>query len=370
MPPASGYWRNNPHSDDIDYQIEADYSGLMSPGMPNTASQISDKIGHIMNYGDGWYGGVYVGAMYSLAFISSNVEYVVTEALKTIPEASTFHKCISDVIKWHKDYPNNWKQTWVECEKKWGNDIGCPDGVFAPFNIDAVINSAYVVIGLLYGDGDFSKTIDIATRCGQDSDCNPATACGILGTILGYDKIPEHWMKNLREVENMNFAYTNISLNKTYKMSFDQALQVISRNGGKIEDEEITIPLQSPVSVRFEKSFEGLYPVERIKINKDIVHMSDFIFVGTGIVFTGGVESKNESYVAKLEVFIDGKLVETAVLPASERQRRNELSWNYHLKDGKHTATFKWLNPQADANINVEDAITYTTMPEQQIENK
>jgi hypothetical protein len=370
MPPASGFWKNNPHADDIDYQIEADYSGLMSPGMPNTASQISDKIGHIMNYGDGWYGGVYVGAMYSLAFVSSDVEYVITGALKTIPAASTFHKCISDVIKWHKDFPDNWKQTWVECEKKWGKDIGCPDGVFAPFNIDAVINSAYVVIGLLYGEGDFGKTIDIAARCGQDSDCNPATAGGILGTILGYDKIPEHWMKNLKEVEDMNFAYTKISLNKTYKMSFDQALQVISRNGGKVEGEEITIPFQPPVPVRFEKSFEGIYPVERVKINKDIAHMSDFVFVGTGVVFTGGVECKNESYVAKLEVYIDDKLIETAILPASERQRRNELSWNYQLKDGKHTATFKWLNPQADAKINVENAITYTSISEEQKENK
>ncbi|MEO6963900.1 MAG: ADP-ribosylglycohydrolase family protein, partial [Puia sp.] len=45
--PASGNWRNNPHADDIDYQIESDYAGLMSPGMPNTASAISDKIGHI-----------------------------------------------------------------------------------------------------------------------------------------------------------------------------------------------------------------------------------------------------------------------------------------------------------------------------------
>ena len=53
MPPASGHWLNNPHADDLDYQIEADYAGLMSPGMPNTASEISDKIGHIMNYGDG-----------------------------------------------------------------------------------------------------------------------------------------------------------------------------------------------------------------------------------------------------------------------------------------------------------------------------
>ena len=62
MPPASGHWLNNPHANDLDYQIEADYSGIMSPGMPNAASDISGKIGHIMNYGDGWYGGVYVGA--------------------------------------------------------------------------------------------------------------------------------------------------------------------------------------------------------------------------------------------------------------------------------------------------------------------
>ena len=99
MPPASGHWLNNPHADDLDYQIEADYAGLMSPGMPNTASEISDKIGHIMTYGDGWYGGVYIGAMYSLAFISDDIEFIVTEALKTIPEKSNYYQCMSDVIR-------------------------------------------------------------------------------------------------------------------------------------------------------------------------------------------------------------------------------------------------------------------------------
>lgn len=64
---------------------------------------------------------------------------------------------------------------------------------FVPFNIDAVINSAYILIGLLYGEGDFYKTLDISTRCGQDSDCNPASAGGILGTILGYSRIPDYW---------------------------------------------------------------------------------------------------------------------------------------------------------------------------------
>src|ERR1700733_14553803 len=69
--PQSGAWQNNPHADCIDFQIESDFSGLMSPGMPNTAAAIGDKIGHIMNYGDGWYGGVFVGAMYALAFTSN-----------------------------------------------------------------------------------------------------------------------------------------------------------------------------------------------------------------------------------------------------------------------------------------------------------
>ena len=90
--PQSGHWKYNPHAEDIDYQIEADYAGLMSPGMPNTASAISDKIGHIMNYGDGWYGGVYIGAMYSLAFTSNDINYIVSEALKTIPKNTLFYQ--------------------------------------------------------------------------------------------------------------------------------------------------------------------------------------------------------------------------------------------------------------------------------------
>ena len=127
---APGHWLNNPHADDIDYQIEADFAGLMNPGMPNSASQVSDRIGHLMCYGDGWYGGVYVGAMYSLAFVSDDIQYIVKEALKTIPKESGFYKCISNVIKWHKKYPKDWKQTWFEIQKYHAEDIGCPEGVF------------------------------------------------------------------------------------------------------------------------------------------------------------------------------------------------------------------------------------------------
>lgn len=365
MPPASGHWLNNPHADDLDYQIEADYSGLMSPGMPNAASDISDKIGHIMNYGDGWYGGVYVGAMYTLAFISDDMEYIVTEALKTIPEQSIYYKCMKDVINWYKQYPDDWKRAWFECEKKWSSDIGCPDGVFVPFNIDAVINSAYILIGLLYGEGDFYKTMDIATRCGQDSDCNPASAAGILGTMIGYSNIPEYWMKNLREVEGMDFAYTTISLNKTYQMSFNQALQMIERNGGKIGANDVTITCQQPKPVRYEKAFEGHYPTHTIKVNKQINSVGEVSFEGIGIVFKGYVRSDDNNYVAKAEMYIDGQLVETANLPASYTTRRHELFWKYQLPKGKHTVTFKWVNPVEGASVNFGEALVYSDAPRQ-----
>lgn len=331
--------------------------------MPNTASAFSDKIGHIMNYGNGWYGGVYVGALYSVAFVSDNIETVVTEALKTIPAKSSFYQCIKDVIAWHKQYPNDWKQNWYECEKKWSQETGCPDGVFVPFDIDALINSAYVTIGLLYGQGDFFKTIDIATRCGQDADCNPSTAAGILGTMLGYSQIPEYWKKNLYEVENRNFAYTDISLNRAYKMSFDHAIQVIARKGGKVDRESVSLVYQKPQPVRYEKSFDGLFPIAKIEVKKTISKQPEVTFVGTGVVFKGHVQSSDTNYVASAEMYVDGKLIETVSLPAKYQYRRNDLFWIYQLPKEKHIVTFKWLNPQSNASVNFGDAIVYSDTP-------
>ena len=63
----------------------------------------------------------------------------------------------------------------------------------------------------------------------------------------------------------MNFAFTNISLNKTYQMSFGQAFQMIERNGGKIDGETVTIKCQQPKPVRYEKAFEGIYLVANVE---------------------------------------------------------------------------------------------------------
>ncbi len=368
--PDSGHWLNNPHADDIDFQIEADFSGLMAPGMPNTAVQIGDPIGHIMNYGDGWYGGAYVGAMYSLAFVSSDVKYVVREALKTIPTQSTFYQCIADVIKWHEQYPNDWKRNWFEIQKKWSNDTGCPEGVFKAFNIDAKINAAYIVLGLLYGGGDFTKTMEISTRAGQDSDCNPASAGGILGTLLGYDNIPAYWKQGLAEAEDIDFKYTTVSLNDVYALGMKHALQVVERNGGKVAGDQVTLAVQTPKAVRLEQAFTGHHPVLVREIHKDLADEYSTEFEGIGFVLRGEAKPRNKSswgyenpFAFNAELYVDGQKVETAKLPANFTQRRYDLFWKYQLPKGKHTVRVKLLNPDADHVVRMTDLLVYGDQP-------
>lgn len=359
MPPESGHWKNNPHADDIDYQIEADYAGLMAPAMPNAASQVSDRVGHIMNYGDGWYGGVYMGAMYSLAFMSSDVEFIVTEALKTIPKKSKFYRCIADVIDTYHQHPDNWLVAWERCRERWNDDVACDEGALLPLNIDAVINSAYVVIGLLYGGGDFGRTLDISTRCGQDSDCNPASAGGILGTALGYDKIPAEWINPLKKAEDIQFAYTASSLTDTYRMSFSHALKMIERNGGRVTDTDVIIRCQRPRAVRFEQSFPGLLPDRRIEFKRNMNGRETVEGECAGMVFRGEVRCSDRSYVAEIEVIVDGMPQKTMSMPASFRHRSLDVYWNLDMPYKRHSFAFRWLNPRSDASIYLYDALLF-----------
>ncbi len=364
--PASGNWINSPHADDIDYQIESDYAGLMSPGMPNAASGISDKIGHIMNYGDGWYGGVYFGAMYSLAFLSDDVPWIVSEGLKTIPEGSSYRECMTDVIRWHQQYPGDWHSTWFELQKKWSSDRACPEGIFLPFDIDATINSAYVVMALLYGNGDFGRTLDIAARAGQDADCNPSSVGGILGTVLGYDRLPEYWKKGLAGSEDIDFKYTTISLNKVYAIGYRHAVENIRRNGGRVDAAGVTIRTQEPKAVRLEQSFPGLYPVKKEEVAMTAEHEIVFDFEGTGFILNGIPRAKNNKspdYVFQTDVWLDGKKIESPVLPTDFTTRRLELTWKYPLPKGKHSVRVKVLNPDEKYEIRGLAYIVFSDAP-------
>jgi hypothetical protein len=60
-------------------------------------------------------------------------------------------------------------------------------------------NVAFMIIGWLYGDGDFGKSISTSVNCGDDTDCTSATLGSILGIIGGTKAIPARWREPIGE---------------------------------------------------------------------------------------------------------------------------------------------------------------------------
>ncbi len=81
-------------------------------------------------------------------------------------------------------------KTWLETRNKI-TDMALADEELGWFQAPA--NVSYVVIGLLYGEGDFKKTLITAVNCGDDTDCTGATAGAILGILKGTEIIPDDW---------------------------------------------------------------------------------------------------------------------------------------------------------------------------------
>ncbi len=256
FPPQSGSPEYNLHADDIDFQIEADYIGFMCPGMPQTANKIADKIGHIMNYGDGVYGGVFVASLYSEAYFESDIRKLVDKALLSIPAESDYSKIVKDVIILRDQYPGDWRAAWKELEAKWGSVHICDAG--ETFNIDAKLNGAYIVMGLLYGEGDPQKTMEIATRCGQDSDCNPSNAMAVLGVIKGFSGLPQPYREAVQAIGDSLFINTNYSFNKAVAQTMKYVKDLAVQNGGTITDKELKIKVQPPQPFALEVAFPKL----------------------------------------------------------------------------------------------------------------
>jgi hypothetical protein len=257
-PPQTGHPRYNLHADDIDFQIESDFIGLMTPGLPQEAGKYCQLVGRVMNHGDGLYGGVFVTGMYSAAFFETDPRKVVEAGLAGLPAGSGYALIVRDVLDWSARHPDDWTRTWDLIQQKWDRDDPCTEGALDPFNIDAKLNGAYIALGLLYGKGDFAKTIEIATRAGQDSDCNPSNAAGILGTMVGYSRIPDEWTRGVPALADTKFAFTNYSLNDIVRSTVDRALKVVASSGGTVTDTEILVPPQPPKPPALEQSDFGV----------------------------------------------------------------------------------------------------------------
>jgi hypothetical protein len=383
--PGSGHPKWNVHANDIDFQIESDFIGLMTPGLPREANRYADRVGRVMNHGDGLYGGMFFAGMYAAAFFEADPHAVVVTGIRSIPEKSGYARVIQDVLAGYRKHPDDWKATWREITQRWDRDDPCPDGAHEAFNIDARLNGAFVVLGLLYGRGDFARTLDVATRAGQDSDCNPSSALGILGVLLGYDRIPDVWKAGIPRIATTRFDYTTHSFESIVASTLSRAYKVVTAAGGTVTATEIVVPLQGPLAPPLEQwvvdpptkrlehddpawSWSPDWPEAprkgrrsdgRARVATTAGAEATFRFTGTGVALVGTMTQAG----GRADVFLDGQKageIDAYIVPNTND---NDLWHVTGLASGEHAlrvVTRADRDPRSTGTeVVVERAIVY-----------
>jgi hypothetical protein len=230
-------WEHS-HAHDIDYQIEADFSGLISPGLPARVVALGAFFGGLICNDECVHGGQFMGCLYAEAFFTSDPQELIESGLSCIPEESQYAKTIQDVLIWHRQYPQ-WQDTWRALESKYNNKeqprcTGTGTGKEAEgFNISASFNGAYVVMGLLYGEKDPTKTMRLTTSFGQDSDCNASSALGVLFTTIGAAKLPAEYRQ--LPPNGQTFSGTTYNFARVLEVTEEVTRKNVLLGGGKIE---------------------------------------------------------------------------------------------------------------------------------------
>lgn len=239
-PPFTGMKENNPHWFQIDPQLINEIWGYTAPGMVGYAAGISDWAARITS--DSWASSptIVYGAMYSGAFFESDIEKLMSDALKYLPKGDRFVDLVKLCIKMHSDNPEDWhparkkiKELCYDKEESFSKSI---------WNAD--LNGAMGMLALLYGDGDIEKTLNIGCALGFDADNQTATTCGILGIINGGENVPtswsmpfEHWTKpfNDRYINVTRYDMPDASIEDMIDRTLEIAVKVVESNGGRTE---------------------------------------------------------------------------------------------------------------------------------------
>lgn len=176
----------NPYREWIGAQIRADLWGYVSPGDPGRAAELAYRDARLSHVKNGVYGEMLVAAMLSLAYVLDSPGAIVAEALKVIPERSRLAEAVRFVL--------NLRAKGLE----WGEAISEILNRYGSYHpVHTINNAAIVVAALLWGEGDFVRTVTYAVTAGLDTDCNGATAGSVAGLMLGAESLPSEWVEPL-----------------------------------------------------------------------------------------------------------------------------------------------------------------------------
>ncbi len=184
-PPLSGQLNNHwKHSNGAWIRTEI-WASLYPGDVENAIYYAAEdaKVDH--GSGEGTYAAIFVAAIEAAAFVFSDLRALIEMGLSKIPEKSKMYQYITKVLECYDS-----GKTWIEA-RNIITDMTTADPELGWFQAPA--NVGYTVIGLLYGEGDFKKSILIACNCGDDTDCSCATAGSVLGIMHGTKIIPKDW---------------------------------------------------------------------------------------------------------------------------------------------------------------------------------
>jgi len=193
VPPEGGSLRRNMNWYAIDSQIATEAIGAASPGLRQRGADLVGQFGAITNDGYAVHAARYYGAMYAAAAFETDVEACIDRGLAVVPQTSRTHQVVQDVIDWYTadaaDQTLDWRATHGLLYDKYGCYAESSHYRYRNW-IESTVNCGLTTLALLYGQGEFVPTVEIAVLGGYDADCNPATAAGLLGLLVGYSGLP------------------------------------------------------------------------------------------------------------------------------------------------------------------------------------
>ncbi|BBI31957.1 ADP-ribosylglycohydrolase family protein [Cohnella abietis] len=202
VPPLSGYYHNL-YRDSNGAFIRSEIWACLAPGHPEIAAKYAYEDAIVDHSHEGVYAEVFCAAIESAAFVESDTYRLIAIGLSYIPEESGVAKAVKTAIESYQSGVT-WQEARINVLTAVPGSFGLlstsaidpqqDDVPVGPIGYDAPSNVGIMIIGWLYGEGDFEKSICIATNCGEDTDCTAATIGSILGIILGKEGLPSKWL--------------------------------------------------------------------------------------------------------------------------------------------------------------------------------
>jgi len=234
--PETGRKENNRNWYQIDPQLVNEIWSAFYPGMIEKAGERALWGARITNDDWGTHPTIAYGIMISAAFFEKDVEKLVQMAIEGVPNEGPFAEGIRDVVKWHKEN-ENWRDTRKMIHDKY---FRYKKGSYeAPVSVVSSLNNGLCgIMAILYGEGDFMKTVGIAVSAGYDCDNQAATCAGLIGVIHGTKCLPSEMIE---EFNNQYVCFTRDDLQVATPLSeIEERIAAISKraildNGGRVE---------------------------------------------------------------------------------------------------------------------------------------